>query len=121
MSFKPRGYLQSMAFVALAANFTWAPAAQAARPFQVRDSIQIADFIEAPVFSPDGRHFVTVTQRGVLPQGVTEATLWLFETAEVPYAQKFSRHTRSICGLSSASRRVRAGRRIGSASRAFSS
>ena len=83
MSFKPRGYQQSMVFIALAVSFRLAPAAPAARPFEVRDSIQISDFIEAPVFSPDGRHFVTVTQRGLLPQGVTEATLWLFETAEV--------------------------------------
>ena len=36
-------------------------AVQAARPFEVRDSIQIANFLEEPVFSPDGRHFVTVT------------------------------------------------------------
>ena len=72
-----------MVFVALALSFTSTRAAPATRPFEVRDSIQIADFIEAPVFSPDGRHFVTVTQRGVLPRGVTEATLWLFETAEV--------------------------------------
>jgi dipeptidyl aminopeptidase/acylaminoacyl peptidase len=67
---------------ALALGFALTPAA-AARPFEVRDSIEIADFIEAPLFSPDERHFVTVTQRGVLPQGVTEATLWLFETAAV--------------------------------------
>lgn len=80
---RPRGYRQTMALTALALSLTFAPAASAARPFEVRDSIQISDFIEAPVFSPDGRHFVTVTQRGVLPQGVTEATLWLFETAAV--------------------------------------
>lgn len=80
---KPRGHRWSMLFIALAFGFTVAPGAPAARPFEVRDSIQIADFIEAPAFSPDGRHFVAVTQRGVLPQGVTEATLWLFETAAV--------------------------------------
>jgi len=76
-----RNHRPSKVFIALALGFTLAPAANAARPFEVRDSIQIADFIEAPVFSPDGRHFVTVTQRGVLPEGVTESTLWLFETA----------------------------------------
>jgi len=76
-----RSHQLSKVFIALALGFTLAPAAIAARPFEVRDSIQIADFIEAPVFSPNGRHFVTVTQRGVLPQGVTESTLWLFETA----------------------------------------
>src|SRR5687768_4028327 len=80
---KPRGYQQSMVFIALAVNFTLVPATPAARPFEVRDSIQMADFIEAPVFSPNGRYFVTVTQKGLLPQGVSETTLWLFETAQV--------------------------------------
>src|SRR5262245_16900380 len=69
--------------IALALGFAVTSAARAMRAFEVRDSIQIADFIEAPVLSPDGRHFVAVTQRGVLPAGVTEATLWLFDTAAV--------------------------------------
>jgi dienelactone hydrolase len=83
MSFKPHGHMWSMLLIALTTAFASAPAESAARPFEVRDSIEIADFVESPVFTPDGRHFVTVTQRGLLPQGVTEATLWLFETAEV--------------------------------------
>ncbi len=78
-----RGHLWLKGSIALALGLGMASAAPAERAFEVRDSIQIADFIEAPVFSPDDRHFVTVTQRGVLPQGVTEATLWLFETAAV--------------------------------------
>jgi dienelactone hydrolase len=53
------------------------------RHFDVRDSIAMSDFSEAPLFSPDGRYFVTVTQRGRLPQGDIEATLWLFDTAAV--------------------------------------
>jgi dienelactone hydrolase len=51
--------------------------------FDVRDSIAMSDFSAPPLVSPDGRHFVTVTQRGRLPQGDIEATLWLFETAAV--------------------------------------
>jgi dienelactone hydrolase len=53
------------------------------RHFVVGDSITMSDFSEPPQFSPDGRHFVTVTQRGRLPQGDIEATLWLFDTAAV--------------------------------------
>lgn len=80
---KHRSQQLPVIIMSLALCLALSHAAQAARPFEVRDSIQMADFMEAPVFSPDGRHFVTVTQKGVLPQGVTEATLWLFETAAV--------------------------------------
>lgn len=55
------------------------------RRFQVRDSVEMADFTGGPMFSPDGRHFVTVTQRGLLPQGTVEATLWLFDTDTVQH------------------------------------
>ncbi len=62
------------------------------RRFEVRDSIEMSyfgtrissappDLDEDDVFSPDHRHFVKITHRGVLPQGVTEGTLWLFDTA----------------------------------------
>lgn len=62
------------------------------RRFEVRDSIEMAYFgtpiLSAPddqdddaVVSPDGRHFVKLTHRGVLPGGVTEGTVWLFDTA----------------------------------------
>jgi hypothetical protein len=30
-----------------------------------------------------GVQHATLTQRGVLPQGVSEATLWLFETSRI--------------------------------------
>jgi dipeptidyl aminopeptidase/acylaminoacyl peptidase len=56
------------------------------RHFEVSDSIAMSDFSVPPLFSPDGRHFVTVTQRGRLPQGDIEATLWLFDTAAVQRA-----------------------------------
>jgi dienelactone hydrolase len=53
------------------------------RPYEVRDTVELANFTVPPTFSPDGRYFITVTERGVLPKGVTEATIWLFETAAV--------------------------------------
>jgi hypothetical protein len=42
----------------------------ASQPFDVDDD---------GVMSPDGRWVVKVTHRGVLPQGVTEGTVWLFD------------------------------------------
>ena len=42
----------------------------ASQPFDVDDD---------GVISPDGRWVVKITHRGVLPQGVTEGTLWLFD------------------------------------------
>ena len=51
--------------------------------FDVRDSIQMAQFIEPGLLSPDGRHLVSVTQRGLLDQNVIEATIWLFDATAV--------------------------------------
>ena len=51
--------------------------------FTVRDSVQMAEFTSSAVFSPDRRYFVIVTERGVLPEGVQEATIWLFNSSEV--------------------------------------
>lgn len=51
------------------------------RRFKVRDSVEMAQFTEQAIFSPDGRYFVTLTQRGLLPRGLSEATLWLFDTS----------------------------------------
>jgi hypothetical protein len=53
------------------------------RRFEVRDSVEMSQFTEPGTFSPDGRYFVTVTQRGLLPQGVTETTVWLFDVSAV--------------------------------------
>ncbi len=64
------------------------------RRFEVRDSVEMSyfgtlasstpnDLDDDGVFSPDGRYFVKVTHRGVLPEGVTEGTIWLFDTAAV--------------------------------------
>ena len=51
------------------------------RPFEVRDSVEMSQFTDLAAFSPDGRYYVTVTHRGLLPQGVIEGTIWLFETS----------------------------------------
>lgn len=48
------------------------------RQFEVRDAIELSQFTEPGLVSPDGRWAVAVTQRGVFPEGVTEATVWLF-------------------------------------------
>ncbi len=65
-----------------------------ARRFEVRDSVEMSyfgtvfnsqpgDLDDDGITSPDGRYFVKVTHRGVLPEGVTEGTIWLFDTTEV--------------------------------------
>jgi dipeptidyl aminopeptidase/acylaminoacyl peptidase len=61
------------------------------RRYEVRDSIELASFTEPGIFSPDGRWFVTVTQRGLLPEGVTEATIRLFDTAAIQRAIRAGR------------------------------
>src|ERR1700683_4872749 len=74
--------------------FAEAIARDAERRFEVRDSIEMSHFgtiaYSAPddldddgVVSPDGRYFVKVTHRGVLPKGVTEGTTWLFDTRSI--------------------------------------
>ena len=35
------------------------------------------------IVSPNGRYVVKLTHRGVLPKGVTEGTIWLFDAAEM--------------------------------------
>ena len=60
-----------------------APGAKSAdqRRFEVHDSVEMSEFTDIGMFSPDGRYYAAVTERGLLPQGVSEATLWLFETS----------------------------------------
>ena len=58
-------------------------AGDAQRRFEVRDSVEMSEFTEGGIFSPDGRYFVAVSERGSLPAGVTEATIWLFESSAV--------------------------------------
>src|SRR5262245_29848384 len=78
-----RRHLLIGATATLIADLAVGHSAPAPRPFESHDAVEMADFTEAAVFSPDARYFVTVTQPGLLPQGETEATLWLFDTAAV--------------------------------------
>jgi len=64
-------------------------------PFTVQDSIEIAYIIHpaastiieirdaqpvgSPIFSPDRKHFLLITQRGILRENHLEATIWLFD------------------------------------------
>jgi len=64
------------------------------RPFTVRDSIEMSYFgtvtesdprhsLDDGAASPDGRYIVRMTHRGVIADGVTEGTIWIFDTKEV--------------------------------------
>src|SRR5262245_44959149 len=64
----------------------------ARRPFTPPDDIGPAQWgAPGPVIepSPDGRHFVVVTERGRLDLDAPQDTLWLFEADEV---QRWARH-----------------------------
>ncbi len=69
-------------------------AADEKRPFTVRDSIEMSYFgtvVESNpehshgdgTSSPDGRYLVKMTHRGVLPEGVVEGSIWLFDTSDI--------------------------------------
>ena len=64
------------------------------RRFEVRDSVEMSYFGVLPtahpedldddgIESPDGHYLVKVTHRGVLPQGYTEGTIWLFDAKAI--------------------------------------
>ena len=64
------------------------------RRFEVRDSVEMSYFgtigdsqpdelDDDGIVSPDGRRVVKVTHRGVLPEGVTEGTIWMFDAPAV--------------------------------------
>ena len=72
------------------------------RHFDTRDSIEMSyfgtlgfsqppDLDDEGVLSPDRRWIVKVTHRGVLPEGVTEGTIWLFDAVAM---QRSVNHTR---------------------------
>jgi len=80
--------LQSLrkSFSLLIVGFAAAVAANAAsdasqRRFSVRDSIEMSNFSEPGLLSPDGHWFAIVTQRGLIAQDATEATIWLFDSS----------------------------------------
>jgi dipeptidyl aminopeptidase/acylaminoacyl peptidase len=72
------------------AMWTMACSADVPRAFTVRDSIQMSDFVEGLSWSSDGKGFAAITQRGLLPEGATEATLWVFDSAVVTEAIRSS-------------------------------
>lgn len=64
------------------------------RHFTVRDSVEMSYFgnirssmpdelDDDGLTSPDGRMTIKVTHRGVVPEGVTKGTIWLFDTARL--------------------------------------
>lgn len=64
------------------------------RRFTSRDSVEMSYFgtlihsdplelDDDGIASPNGRYIVKLTHRGVLPEGVTEGTIWLFDTAGI--------------------------------------
>ena len=60
------------------------------RPFEVKDSIEMARFSDpnellpgaTAKYSPDGKYFVCTTTRGLLRSNKVESTLWVFRTME---------------------------------------
>lgn len=78
-------------FGLLSAALSTSAFADGKRHFDTRDSIEMSYFgtissSSAPldmdddgIVSPDGQWIVKITHRGVLPEGVTEGTLWLFD------------------------------------------
>jgi dipeptidyl aminopeptidase/acylaminoacyl peptidase len=64
------------------------------RRFTSRDSVEMSYFgtlihseplelDDDGIVSPDGRYIVKLTHRGVLPEGVTDGTVWLFDAAQI--------------------------------------
>jgi dipeptidyl aminopeptidase/acylaminoacyl peptidase len=71
---------------ALTTSICGASDGESQRRFQVRDSIEMAQFAEPGLLSPDERYIATLTKRGRIDQNVTEGTIWLFETGAVRQA-----------------------------------
>jgi hypothetical protein len=80
--------------LAMFANVVLAGDSDSYRHYEVRDTVEMSyfgtiaastsvDLDDDAISSPDGHHFLKVTHRGVLPQGVTEGTIWLFDTKAI--------------------------------------
>src|SRR5882757_8185597 len=75
----------------IAGSLMCAVQVQAQHPFSVRDSIELTTFNEPselehdakPIFSPDGKHFLAVTTRGLIRSDQVESMLWVYDTAAV--------------------------------------
>jgi dipeptidyl aminopeptidase/acylaminoacyl peptidase len=83
------GVINLLALDTIASAGEQGPAGKARR-FTVRDSVEMAYFgnirasmpdelDEDGITSPDGRWTIKVSHRGLLPEGVTEGTVWLFD------------------------------------------
>jgi len=91
----------TLATVAAYLSVAWAKAEPIndKRPFTVQDSIETSYIIDpvastiieirdtqpvgSPIFSPDRKHFLLITQRGILKENHLEATIWLFDQIAV--------------------------------------
>lgn len=86
-------------WVGLAASLAWGspgalaqqPGREARQPFRVVDAIELTRVVprfgpERIIYSPDRRHFLVQTTRGILRTNVTEDQLWLFDMADVEAA-----------------------------------
>ena len=93
-----RRLFRGKAFSVLALIMSWCGTVAAdsgpPREFTVRDSVEMSYFgnvyesspahsYDDRVVSSDGRHVVTVTHRGVLPEGYSEGPIWLFKVEDV--------------------------------------
>ncbi len=70
--------------------------------FSVRDSIGLQQFVDPDAgsatriskFSPDGKHFIVVTQRGLLAQDRVQSTIWMFDAdAERGFLEGHTEHS----------------------------
>src|SRR5260370_10055309 len=82
-----RGLMLSLFLAVSLCLYPAASQSQGTRAMTVRDSVEKADFVgnafqvEKEVnYSPDGRHFFVIPQRGVLQSNQIEATIWLFSS-----------------------------------------
>jgi len=86
-----RHLLKRALIISLAA--AWAVPLRAAPVFTVRDSIEMERFNDPSArdpaaqvkYSPDSRHFLIITSRGLIDSGQVESTLWLFNTSSVAH------------------------------------
>jgi dienelactone hydrolase len=81
-------------FAVVLSAVTSKAAVEQKRRFTSRDSVEMSHFgtlihsdpnelDEDGIVSPNGQYVVKLTHRGVLPEGVTEGTIWLFDAAEI--------------------------------------
>jgi len=89
-------------------------ASSEARGFTVQDSIEMIRFSYPseqsgdgkPLFSPDRKHFLIVTSRGLIDTNQTESTIWIYDVEEVlqfvdsKLSNKLAPHPRLIARLS---------------------